>query len=101
MNISSCSDSFGSTVNDYIVLELLGKGSQGNVFLVECRNDGKNYALKVIDKSNLKESDKFKRLKSEIVVQKYLSEAKVACDNIIQLKHHFEDDRFVYLMLEF
>lgn len=101
MNVYSCSDFFGNSLNEYNFKERLGKGSQGNVFLVEHRKDGEMYALKVLDKSLLKDEQKFKRLKSEIIVQKYLSETKVACDHIIQLKHHFEDDRFVYLMLEY
>jgi serine/threonine protein kinase len=79
---------------------MLGKGSQGNVYEVKNRKDGHQYALKVIDKSFLKRKQEIKRLKSEVTIQKYLSETGATCENIIQLKHHFEDENNVYMMLE-
>ncbi|CAI2361809.1 unnamed protein product [Moneuplotes crassus] len=83
--------------------EKLGKGSQGDVWKVQYRNNGKDYALKVIEKSFQKKNSskvEFERLKDEIVIWKSLSQNADACVNIVKLIHCFEDDKNVFLICE-
>ena len=42
------------TINDFMPVAILGKGSFGHVFLVESsKNKEKKYAMKVLDKKNV------------------------------------------------
>lgn len=89
-----------SPVTDYDIIKVLGKGTQGNVYLVKYRKDQQKYALKVINKAQLKQKETLNRLISEVSVQKHLSEVTPSCDNILMLKSHFEDEGNVYIAME-
>lgn len=65
---------FSNNTSDYELKKTLGQGSQGNVYLVEYRPNKTKYALKVLNKSFFKNKQEVLRLKSEIEVQKLLSD---------------------------
>lgn len=87
---------FGSQLADYEIVGQLGRGATAFVYKVRSRQLDKIYALKVVDKDNLREKNLTLRIKQEIVVHKQLK-----CPYIIELHHFFEDEQNVYLLLEY
>jgi serine/threonine protein kinase len=75
---------------------VLGKGSYGEVRLVRQRSTGQLYALKVVHKKQFERQSKLSVLLREIEVHRSLKST-----HIVQLYDHFEDDRCVYLLLEY
>ncbi|CAG9315021.1 unnamed protein product [Blepharisma stoltei] len=75
---------------------LLGKGSYGEVKLIQHIATGEYFALKQVNKEILKRQSSVMILLREINIHKTLKHP-----NIIQLYHHFENDRFVYLILSY
>lgn len=53
------------------------------------------YAIKEIDKRNLKANDMVGQLKNEVKIMYKLNHP-----NILKIYNHFEDDRSIYLVLE-
>lgn len=64
---------FTDKLSDYDIKSVLGKGSQGNVYLVQHRVTNQKYAMKVITLDIIKNENDQKRLRDEVEVQKYLS----------------------------
>lgn len=75
---------------------VLGKGSYGEVRLVRQRTTGLLYALKVVHKKQFERQSKLSVLLREIEVHRSLKHL-----HIVQLYDHFEDDRCIYLLLEY
>ncbi len=74
----------------------LGKGAFGEVRLARAKDDGKLYAIKSINKQNLKQFSTVEHLKREIKIQKKLDHP-----HILRLYHSFEDSDCVHLVLEY
>jgi len=53
---------FGSTLADYEVMGQLGRGATAFVYQVRCRHSGKVFALKVVDKENLRAKNLTQRI---------------------------------------
>jgi serine/threonine protein kinase len=53
------------------------------------------YALKVVDKENLRAKNLMSRIKQEVQVHRQLD-----CQYIARLYHFFEDEQNVYLLME-
>ena len=53
------------------------------------------YALKVVDKENLRAKNLMSRIKQEVQVHRQLQ-----CQYIARLYHFFEDEQNVYLLME-
>jgi serine/threonine protein kinase len=62
----SNSNHFGTQLSDYEILGQLGRGATAFVYKVRCRRFGGIYALKVVDKENLREKNLVQRIKQEI-----------------------------------
>lgn len=77
-------------------LRLLGKGSYGEVKLVKSKKNNHLYALKSISKSILRGNYSLMMLLREINIHKSLKHP-----NIIELIDHFENDRFVFILLDY
>jgi len=82
--------------------EPLGKGGFAVCYEYKSEDDGKNYAIKAIDKNKFKESNENEKIqknkeliKSEINIQKTFNSSK-----IVKVKSFFEDENFVYIVLE-
>ena len=54
---------FGDQLSDYEILGQLGRGATAFVYKVRCRRSGAIYALKVVDKENLREKNLVQRIK--------------------------------------
>ena len=82
---------FGSKLSDYEVIGQLGRGATSNVYKVKLRNDKESsFALKVMDKDDIKKKNLEHRVKNEIDIHMTLNESKEKV--IINLLHCFEDD---------
>ena len=75
-----------------ITKNLLGKGSYGKVQLGYLKNTNIQRAIKIIEKSKVKNVERFK-LEVEIMM-------KLDHPNVLRLYDYFEDDTHVYLVLE-
>ena len=84
------------TIYDYEPLNLIGKGSFGEVHV--CRNKKTNeiVAIKKIKKSMVKQKNQIKHIKDE---QDFLS--KIKSNWIINLKCSFQEGDFLFLVMEF
>lgn len=98
----------------YLFEKLIGEGSSGKVFLttkkpaLDTTNQGQNdpqvqhvhekFAIKILDKASLMNSiEAIKLLISEVKVHWALNE----CESIVRLIETYEDDTFIYLVLEY
>lgn len=75
---------------------LLGKGSYGEVELAKHRKNGRKLAIKKIEKMSLANKKIRATLMREVEIHK-----KLKHPNIIRLYTSLEDDKFVYLALEY
>jgi serine/threonine kinase 38 len=84
------------TIYDYEPLNLIGKGSFGEVHV--CRNKKTNeiVAIKKIKKSVLLQKNQIKHTKDE---QDFLS--KIKSNWIVELKYSFQEGDFLFLIMEF
>ncbi|CAG9321725.1 unnamed protein product [Blepharisma stoltei] len=88
-----------TAIQDYIEdreTKILGKGSYGEVKLVKNPTSGQYFALKQINKERLKSDSSLLVMLREINIHKALKHP-----NVIQLFQHFEDDKNVYILLEY
>ena len=115
---------FGSKLSDYEVLGHLGRGATAYVYRVRARKSEspssddqnqeseKQYALKVIDKEQIKKKNLEQRVKNEIEIQILLNNTKTSengriisknellYDPIVFLYHCFEDESNIYMLME-
>jgi polo-like kinase 4 len=83
------------TVDDYDIGQLLGRGGFASVYRARERRTGLLYAMKIMDKAHIKKHNMEIRVQNEIKIQ---SELKF--QGIVQLRCHFEDSEYVYMILE-
>ncbi|CAD8180312.1 unnamed protein product [Paramecium pentaurelia] len=80
----------------YIIYDkILGKGAYGIVLLAQAINSGSQFAAKIINKKSLSPTD-IVNLRNEINIQSKLSHA-----NIVSMDDAFEDNEYLYLLLEY
>ena len=74
----------------------LGKGSYGEVCLVREKVTKKLFAMKKMNKNFIKQYSSAENLKREIKIQRKLKHPHIA-----RLYYFFEDEKFVYLIIEY
>lgn len=84
------------STKDFKVLAGLGVGSAGKVYKVKHRNSKELYAIKQILKKDVVKRKMLPKLACEIKIQYILDH-----ENIIKLYNHFEEEDFIYLILEY
>ena len=82
-------------VGRYELGQLLGEGSFSKVKMGKDSNDGKKYAIKIIEKIELAEQNLVEQMKREIAVMKLLKHS-----NIVGLKEVLQTEGHIYLVLE-
>jgi len=93
-------------VKGYKVVELLGSGAFGQVFLVEDElKPNQLYALKIIDPNFIPDQDMYEAAKLELPVLDQLKQ-KISLlgewpENIVQYIKHWEDNGTFYILMEF
>lgn len=89
-----------SSLSDYTILlekdKCLGKGAYGHVTLVNHKNRAKKEAMKVISKRFVQQHGGTVLLQREVAIHKTLDHP-----NIIKLHDYFEDEKNVYLVMEY
>jgi len=73
----------------------IGKGSFGEVFIVDCKLNDCKYALKVLNKQHIKNSWYEKYIMREKEILNMLDHP-----NIVRLEHYFHDSENCYFLLE-
>eukprot|EP00090_Calanus_glacialis_P002905 TRINITY_DN12122_c0_g1_i4.p1 TRINITY_DN12122_c0_g1~~TRINITY_DN12122_c0_g1_i4.p1 ORF type:complete len:895 (-),score=358.86 TRINITY_DN12122_c0_g1_i4:158-2842(-) len=83
------------TIDNYQVANLLGKGGFASVFKATCINNGLEVAIKMVDKQQMKMSGMNERVRQEVAIHSRLKHPA-----ILELLTFFEDENYVYLVLE-
>jgi len=84
------------TVNDFLLVCVLGKGSYAKVVLVRKKDNQQIYALKILKKDHLQKRNQQTKVKSErdILIE-------VNHPFIVKLYHAFQNERKLYFALEY
>jgi protein-serine/threonine kinase len=83
-------------IDNYKIMELLGKGSFGEVYLIEYITNKKKYAMKVLNKYKILSQNIVKYMMTERNVL-----TRINHPFIIKLYHTFQTDDYLYLILEY
>ena len=94
--ISTASTTKKTSLEDFTIIKLLGKGSYAKVVLSEHNLNGKFYALKMINKNMLNSLDK----QHEAHIEKQCL-AELRHNNISKLNKTFQDKKNLYFALEY
>lgn len=86
---------FGEKIEDYEILEHLGKGGFAHVYRAKCRRTGLFVAIKMIDKALMASAGMIGRVRQEVTIHSRLKHPA-----ILELYTFFEDAHYVYLVLE-
>ena len=78
--------------NRYYKQKFIGKGGFGTCYECKSEDDNKIYAIKVIEKTKIKDKE---TIKAEIKIQQSFNSSK-----IVKVKAYFEDDNNVYIVIE-
>ncbi|XP_031556961.1 serine/threonine-protein kinase PLK4-like [Actinia tenebrosa] len=85
----------GNSIEDFQVLELLGKGGFACVYKGQCLTTQQEVAIKMIDKKAMRSLGMVKRVCNEVEIHSQLKHP-----SILEMYTYFEDDNYVYLVLE-
>mmetsp|Transcript_3396 Transcript_3396/g.5951 ORF Transcript_3396/g.5951 Transcript_3396/m.5951 type:complete len:516 (-) Transcript_3396:52-1599(-) len=85
-------------LSDFEMVSPIGKGGAGKVFLVRHKNTRKLYAMKVIQKFGVLESESSIR---HAVDERYILELAQGVPFLLQLEHAFQTSQNLYLVCEF
>ena len=83
------------TINDFELIKELGTGKYGKVFLVREKKTNFICALKILEKSLIKEEEIIGQLTRELKIQSFLNHK-----NLIKMFGFFDDDKNIYLIME-
>ncbi|XP_038063268.1 serine/threonine-protein kinase PLK4-like [Patiria miniata] len=95
MTSRSSNSGMGESIEDYQVLNLLGKGGFACVYRARAINTGQEVAIKMIDKKMMQAAGMAGRVRNEVEIQCQLKHP-----SILELYSYFEDNNYVYLVLE-
>ncbi|CAF1295210.1 unnamed protein product [Adineta steineri] len=83
-------------LNKFELIMTLGQGSFGRVLLVVSELDKQNYALKVLDKSQIVKYNQIKHVQNEIRILNAIKHP-----NVIIMYSLFKDNSYIYLLMEY
>ncbi|XP_022086412.1 serine/threonine-protein kinase PLK4-like isoform X2 [Acanthaster planci] len=95
MTSRSLNSGMGESIKDYQVMNLLGKGGFACVYSAKATNTGQEVAIKMIDKKMMQAAGMVGRVRNEVEIQCQLKHP-----SILELYSYFEDNNYVYLVLE-
>lgn len=85
----------GVAIEDYNVLDLIGKGGFACVYRAQCKQTEQIVAIKMIDKKLMQAAGMTSRVRNEVEIHSQLKHPSV-----LELFNYFEDNHYVYLILE-
>lgn len=88
---------FQTNISFYKILQQIGKGCFGKVYLAVQILTGSYVALKVIPRVNIKNKNTFKKIEKEVKILKQVNHSKA----VIKLFEVFQDDKYVYMVFEY
>ena len=88
---------FQTSIGFYEIKSMIGQGCFGKVYLAKQALTGRQVALKVITRSNIKSKEALKKIHKEVKILKRIN----SHSGIIKLYEVFEDEGFVYMVFEF
>ncbi|XP_047370317.1 serine/threonine-protein kinase PLK4 [Vespa velutina] len=86
---------FGEQIEDYEVLNLLGKGGFASVYRAKCLRNGMEVAIKMIDKNSMQAAGMSNRVSQEVEIHSRLKHPA-----ILEVYTFFENNNYVYMILE-
>ncbi|KAJ2159474.1 Serine/threonine-protein kinase [Coemansia sp. RSA 552] len=84
------------SVNNFVTVKVIGRGAFGEVRLVQKRDTGKIFAMKILRKNEMIKKDQLAHVRAERDV---LAESDSMW--VVQLYFSFQDSRNLYLIMEF
>ena len=84
------------SVNDFDKIKIIGSGSFGNVFLVQYKKNKQYYAMKILEKSLIKEKNQEEHTISERILMSKLNHPLM-----VKLFYCFQDEKHLYFIMEF
>ena len=81
--------------SDFLPSVLLGEGSYSQVYLVQSREDGRRYAMKVLSKAHL-----HRHQRSGVALAEKAALSVCCHPNVVRLFHTFQDPSSLYFILE-
>ena len=84
------------TYDDFIPLKLLGRGSFGQVILARLKINNKLYAMKILDKTQLKLKHQEVHTKTERDLM-----VKINCPFLVNIKSAFQDEKYLFIVSDF
>jgi serine/threonine protein kinase len=84
------------SVDDFVILKLIGKGSYGKVFLVKKQNSSEVYAMKILKKKQMMIQNQAVHIKTEKRIME-----NVDHPFIIKLRHAFHSKSKLYMLTDF
>ncbi|XP_071566402.1 serine/threonine-protein kinase PLK4 [Temnothorax nylanderi] len=94
-HMPAISAGFGEQIEEYEVLNLLGKGGYGSVYRARCLRSGMEVAIKMIDKKIMQAAGMMDRVRQEVGIHSRLKHPA-----ILEVYTCFENANYVYLVLE-
>lgn len=88
-------DIIGNSLQDFLVLSQLGRGSNGTIYKVRSKLNNKEYVLKKINLKNLNTAQQKEAFKEAKILK------KVKHPNIIRYFQSFRDDGSLYIIMEY
>uniref|UniRef100_A0A7S3N9S7 non-specific serine/threonine protein kinase n=1 Tax=Euplotes harpa TaxID=151035 RepID=A0A7S3N9S7_9SPIT len=82
--------------DDFIRLKVIGQGSYGKVFLVQHKQTGITYAMKVLQKEDLKKRNQVEHIMAERRILE-----KIKHPFIVSLQYSFQSSRRLYFVLDY
>jgi serine/threonine-protein kinase RIM15 len=84
-------------LSDFRIIQLIGKGGFGEVYLVEHIEKKKKYALKVLDKSMFVDESKMQQVYNEraVLVKSFKSPF------LLSLSYSFHDEKYLYFAMKY
>ncbi|EGR29754.1 hypothetical protein IMG5_149050 [Ichthyophthirius multifiliis] len=82
--------------DDFQLIEKLGQGAFGKVYKAKSKKTNQLVALKQMDKQQIKNQGMYKQIQTEVKVMYTLDHP-----NIIKLYNHFEEEKSIFLVLEY
>jgi len=94
--LKSQMNDIGDTINDFEILQNLGKGSYGVVSKVKSKKNQKMYAMKMIDLDLVNDDQEITLLKNEIKIIQSLNSP-----HIVKYYKHFQIGNKLYILMEY